>query len=369
MHKVIAARPDADGRDLQNHGRATSSSRDNPDFHPTDVLEDADGRLLVVDTGGWYKLCCPTSQLDKPDVLGGIYRVRRTWRPQWGDRRGDSIDWKKAETAILLAHLADARPFARRRVMAELASRGIRDRADFERGLSSFSAELRRNLVTALTRIDSPEARGLAREALMDREESVRWAAIHSVSVRRDVAAAHELVILLNSGNSEIRRAAAEAIGRLGLANSSMFLLSAVAPPKGGTSLDRSLEHALIYALIETGDATATARGLQAEDAATRRVALIALDQMPGGDLKSDQVIPLLASTNALLKETALWIIGHHPEWGGEMARWIQDWFKPISSTAEQSQFADILARSAGNPEVQARIAAMAKQFHRKPQP
>ena len=47
------------------------------DFHPTDVIEDADGSLLIVDTGGWYKLCCPTSQLQKPDVLGAIYRVRR----------------------------------------------------------------------------------------------------------------------------------------------------------------------------------------------------------------------------------------------------------------------------------------------------
>ena len=50
---------------------------DNHDFHPTDVLEDADGSLLVVDTGGWYKLCCPTSQLQKPDILGAIYRVRK----------------------------------------------------------------------------------------------------------------------------------------------------------------------------------------------------------------------------------------------------------------------------------------------------
>ena len=50
---------------------------DSRDFHPTDVIEDADGSLLVVDTGGWYKLCCPTSQLAKPDVLGAIYRVRR----------------------------------------------------------------------------------------------------------------------------------------------------------------------------------------------------------------------------------------------------------------------------------------------------
>ena len=52
----------------------------NRDFHPTDVVEDADGSLLVVDTGPWYKLCCPTSQLAKPDVLGAIYRVKRSAR-------------------------------------------------------------------------------------------------------------------------------------------------------------------------------------------------------------------------------------------------------------------------------------------------
>ena len=51
-----------------------SASRD---FHPTDVVEDADGSLLVVDTGAWYKLCCPTSQIAKPDVRGAIYRVRK----------------------------------------------------------------------------------------------------------------------------------------------------------------------------------------------------------------------------------------------------------------------------------------------------
>jgi len=50
---------------------------DQHDFHPTDVIEDADGSLLVVDTGGWYKLCCPSSQLVKPDVTGAIYRVKR----------------------------------------------------------------------------------------------------------------------------------------------------------------------------------------------------------------------------------------------------------------------------------------------------
>ena len=51
---------------------------DSKDFHPTDVIEDADGSLLIADTGGWYKLCCPSSVLEKKDVLGAIYRVRKT---------------------------------------------------------------------------------------------------------------------------------------------------------------------------------------------------------------------------------------------------------------------------------------------------
>lgn len=50
---------------------------DNLDFHPTDVITDSDGSLLILDTGGWYKLCCPSSQLWKADVLGGVYRVTK----------------------------------------------------------------------------------------------------------------------------------------------------------------------------------------------------------------------------------------------------------------------------------------------------
>ncbi len=76
LHKVSrhALRPDG-----STYASTDSDlvAADDVDFHPTDVLEDADGTVLIVDTGGWYKLCCPTAQLAKPDVLGGIYRVRR----------------------------------------------------------------------------------------------------------------------------------------------------------------------------------------------------------------------------------------------------------------------------------------------------
>src|SRR5262249_2977525 len=86
------------------------------DFHPTDVLEAADGSLIVVDTGGWYKLCCPTSQLHKPDVLGGIYRVRRQGMPRGEDAWGDKLwaearaDESPAGLPALIKRLGDSRP-------------------------------------------------------------------------------------------------------------------------------------------------------------------------------------------------------------------------------------------------------------------
>ena len=52
-------------------------SSDSLDFHPTDVLTAPDGSVVILDTGGWYKLCCPSSQLAKADVLGSVYRVKR----------------------------------------------------------------------------------------------------------------------------------------------------------------------------------------------------------------------------------------------------------------------------------------------------
>ncbi|MFT7304397.1 MAG: putative membrane-bound dehydrogenase-like protein, partial [Akkermansiaceae bacterium] len=46
-----------------SYSAVTSSfiESDQNDFHPTDVIEDADGSVLVADTGSWYMICCPTS--------------------------------------------------------------------------------------------------------------------------------------------------------------------------------------------------------------------------------------------------------------------------------------------------------------------
>jgi len=49
----------------------------NPDIHLTDVMEDPrDGSLLLIDTGGWFRIGCPASLMAKSDLLGAVYRIR-----------------------------------------------------------------------------------------------------------------------------------------------------------------------------------------------------------------------------------------------------------------------------------------------------
>src|SRR3954464_657044 len=134
---------------------------DDRDFHPTDVIEDADGSLLVVDTGAWYKLCCPTSQLAKPDVLGAIYRVRRTNAARVEDPGGVTLPWKAMTSSGLAGLLSDTRPAVQNRAVRELAARAgdaIPALSDALR--TNGSADARRNAVWALTRIDGTQARG-----------------------------------------------------------------------------------------------------------------------------------------------------------------------------------------------------------------
>ncbi|MGH7170831.1 MAG: PVC-type heme-binding CxxCH protein, partial [Gemmataceae bacterium] len=189
----------------------------NLDFHPTDVLEDADGSLLVIDTGGWYKLCCPTSQLHKPDILGAVYRIKRKGAAKIDDPRGRKLAWSKMSATALAKLLDDARPAVRRRAVEMLGRKGKEAVPALTEAIrSSKSAEARRQAVWAATRIDDAGGRAVVRLALDDADEITRQAAIHSVSVRRDREAVPALVKLLKSASRHNRRAAAEVLGRIG---------------------------------------------------------------------------------------------------------------------------------------------------------
>lgn len=159
---------------------------DHPDFHPTDVFEDADGSLLIVDTGGWYKVCCPTSQLAKPDVLGGIYRVRKTGVNSVADPQGHQIDWAAADSRKLTGLLADHRLFVQRRAAAMLRSRGAEAVQALSVALTDDSASVRRRAVWALASIDVEAAHESVSTVLNDQDANVRQAAAHVAGLWRD---------------------------------------------------------------------------------------------------------------------------------------------------------------------------------------
>ncbi len=281
---------------------------DDLDFHPTDVLEDADGSLLVVDTGGWYKICCPTSQLVKPDVLGGIYRVRRKDAPRPGDPRGLGLDWASMTPEALAALLGDARFAVRRRAVADLAKRGDSAIPAIARAIKEGPIEARRDAVWAACRVDSPAARSAVRAAIEAPDPSVRQVAIHAAGLWRDRAAWPLLAWALKGPDPAIRRAAAEALGRIGEPLAIPALLEAASGEP-----DWALRHSLTFALIEIGDPEATRAALAGSKPAAKGVGLIALDQMDGGSAPDARSL-LEAEKDPALRRTILWIMSRHPE-------------------------------------------------------
>jgi putative membrane-bound dehydrogenase-like protein len=294
------------------------------DFHPTDIVEDADGSLILVDTGGWYKLCCPTSQLHKPDVLGGIYRVKRQGMVRHFDPWGETLFDRQRDyrTAMMLKDfvklLGSPPPAWRRHVMEQLAQPGRE--AVVLPALREVTAEtkspfLHRNIVWTLARINHPNARAQVQHFLWNSDETVRQAAIHVMALWRDRGATNRLMELLKDSPPHNRRAAAEALGRIGAKEAVPDLLKAASQP-----VDRILEHSITYALIEIADSKATVAGLASKSPRTIRTAMVALDQMDGGGLDPKFAAGLLASTDPALKEAAAWIVGRHRDWAVALA-------------------------------------------------
>jgi putative membrane-bound dehydrogenase-like protein len=242
---------------------------DSLDFHPTDVLADADGSLLILDTGGWYKLCCPSSQLWKADVLGGIYRVTRAGT-QRRHGRPPVIVAKESELGRI-RRLGDAR---------------------------------------------SREVAGPAQDLL---------------------GAA------LRSGDQFEQRVAITALGRLRHAAAVPRILETLAAKP-----DETLRMAATTALVDIADAAALRSALSHTSAAVRIAALEALDQVRTRPLETGEVLPLLFSDEAPMRDAATWIASRHADWGEAIATGLRTRLTGPNAAADPASVSGLLAAVIG---------------------
>ncbi|MBA4190781.1 MAG: dehydrogenase [Planctomycetaceae bacterium] len=315
---------------------------DNLDFHPTDVIEDADGSLLIVDTGGWYKLCCPTSQLVKPDVTGAIYRVKRTGAHKVDDPRGEKIDWNKLDMVGRLQALNHKQPAVRHRAATALlaaSDEGITWLASVPSAPAGYTQDTQRYVLAILAGVDHPKARKAARTALSENGE-LAMIAIHAAGLWRDKEAMDDLAVLLRAGDNRMRRAAAGAFGRIGDPKVVPALLSMF----DHKDIDRALDHSLTYALIEIDDIKGIRDGLKHESPRVRRACLAALSNITGG-IEPQFYVAELDAKDSALRETAWWVAGRNPQWAAHVGDYLRDRLKllPKMTPPEQDELASRL--------------------------
>ncbi len=276
-----------------------------PDLHPTDVMEDADGSLIVVDTGAWFIHGCPLSRTSKPDVLGMFYRVKRKGAHKGPVTREDPME--------KLVEAKDVATLAKMRTPAA---------------------------VFGLYRVGGAEATRALREALKDSSNEVRQAAARQLGMLRDNESVPALMELARQSEPHLRRQAAASLGMIGDKRAVPALIEAAANPE-----DRYVEHSIVYSLIQLGDAAALSAGLKSASAPVRKASLIALDQMDKSPLGEGQVMPFLESDNAELRRTALWVVLRHKQWSARLTRSLEARLRsPQFSSSEAEMVGDAMA-------------------------
>lgn len=316
-----------------------------PDTHLTDVLEDRNGDLLVVDTGGWFRIGCPTSQLAKPEIAGTIYRLSKKGEPY---RAPTYPDWNKL-TAEQVSHFLSApEDWLRDRAITELAVRGAPSMPELERILTGGQVDAtgRINAIWTLARMKFSESTDLIHGALTDPDAGVRQAACNAIAVTRSwqIVAANQpaertielernatvsgaLAGIVRGDEAAVARCAAAALGRMG----EYRAIGAITGRLGRCKGDRFLEHALIYALIEIDDFEVTREGLKAKDPSVIAGTLRALDGMASSKLQVLDVLPHLESSDPVLSETALSIALNHHDWDAALANAFFAWHGSIN--------------------------------------
>ena len=325
------------------------------ELHPTDVLEDADGSLLVVNTGGWFIAGCPLSVNARTDIRGSILRVRKAGAREIDDPRGNNISFARMLPEKLSTLLKDPRPVVRDKAVAQMIRLKDASVESFIRVIASSKEEVERaTAVFALYRIGEKRAFEAILPAFKDTSAVVRTAAARVLGLAKYENGVEVLIDALRDSSHPVRRQAATALGQIGDGSAVPALLEAA-----GIAGDRFTEHAIIYSLIHLQQSGPVVEALTHGNVKVRRAALIALDQMDNTPLTQAHIIPFLESENEALQKAGAWVAAHHPEWGEAVANFLAEYLQTSPLTAHALHLAKDLLRVFGDdPVVQQLLAS-----------
>jgi putative membrane-bound dehydrogenase-like protein len=324
------------------------------DIHLTDVLEDADGSMLVLNTGGWFILGCPLSRVAKMDVKGGIYRIRRNGSPRVADPWGKKLNLQSMPVQTLASQIRDPRLAVRDNVIERLVENGESAVLPIKNTLlRSENAEMRAAGVFALYRIGTANAIREARMRLNDGNEIVRTSAARVMGLAKDKASVDKLRELVQKDKPSVRRQAATALGQIGDTRAVSALLTA-----NTTNKDRFVDHSIIYSLITLKSTAPLIAALKSPSLAVRRSALIALDQMDGSVLSRENLVPFLNSKDEELRKAGIWVASHRPEWSDVVISFLKDRLSsPELSATDLTAVRDLMITFSSNNPLQQFLA------------
>lgn len=306
---------------------------ENPDFHPSDVLEDVDGSLLVVDTGSWYVHHCPTGRIRKSVAQGGLCRIRGAQRGFVTDPCGLTLSWH-VSIPELVQRLTQQSPGIRSRAATALIQRGAEAVGPLVEFLhNNPSADPFEETIWILAQIGNNAATAALRNQLSSQDaDRVRLAA-RALGRVADKDARAALEGLLSNPAPHIRLAAAEALARCGNTSSVPPLVEALMG-----QCDQFLEHALAYALYRVAAREQLGQLLNGPSPVIQKTALLLLDQPPHNSLKAEDLFPRLTASNEQLRSAAVFIVRRHPEWAAGIAEPIQQLISQTNLSSLDSQ-------------------------------
>lgn len=287
----------------------------NSDVHLTDVLEDRDGSLLVLDTGGWFRIGCPSSLMAKPDIAGTIYRVRKTAAPEKCEPWGKEVAgiWKMDTTSLINVIAVTMDLHAATKLLANSA-------------------------------FEKPNEKALAAREARGARTAANALAIRLIgeSPKTLTKAQPILARALNHPDAGVQLAVAHALGALPALDekTTRALLHRI---EG--DVDPAVEHQAMFALLTVGQPGPIADALSEKSKpALQRRALTLLDQLSSSPLTAERVLPLLDASDTALAQKAATITARHDDWTAATAAHLAGWLKERTVSAEKLALIELIA-------------------------